>query len=364
MTLPGRSLWILRRPLVAVGLLLALVTGPGHAAPARPAPKPASPPTLRPVDVAVRAKTFEEQGNYASALQELKRLRAMQGPDADVELAIALDEARTGLADSAWARLHGPLLTAALADTAGLVRRNDYPFQREQLWVNGSFDGWYWYIARARAELTGFEGKGQTYPPDWFPDLPLMRDGDVAELNPQQSLLTQRYSVEATRFISANRAKPFFLYLAYNMPHVPLFPGKAYEGKSPRGRYGDVIEELDASVGAILEHVQKAGLDNDTVSAIAADIGASHATVALTDLTGRLIAEHSEPLDVALGERGGGLVHHQDARILGQRAADPVAGELVGGQAVLRRFLGRGQPQQPAGQRGRLRPGAPHDPLR
>ncbi len=114
------------------------------------APKPA---TRRPIDVATQARALEEQGNYASALQVLKTLRSLQGPDADVELAIALDEARTGFADSAWVRLHGPLLSAALEDTAGRERRSEYPFQRESMWINGSFDGWYWYVARARAEL-------------------------------------------------------------------------------------------------------------------------------------------------------------------------------------------------------------------
>ena len=77
-----------------------------------------------------------------AALTQLKLLRGMQGPDADLELTIALDEARTGLSDSAWARLHGPILAAALADTAGLGRRSEYPFQREGAWVNGRFDGW------------------------------------------------------------------------------------------------------------------------------------------------------------------------------------------------------------------------------
>ena len=154
----------LRHACGVLGLMLLTATA-AAAAPARPAPKrpvPASAPTMpemRPLDLAVRAKTLEEQGNYVSALQELKHLRSVQGPDADVELAIALDEARTGLADSAWARLHGPLLTAALADTMGLARRVDYPFQREQMWVNGSFDGWYWYIARARAELALTRGE-------------------------------------------------------------------------------------------------------------------------------------------------------------------------------------------------------------
>ncbi len=157
----------LRSPVRASCVVLTLVTLlvcaiAAHAAPAakptlakRPAAvaKPAAAATKRPIDLATQARVFEEQGNYASALVALKTLRGMQGPDADVELAIALDEARTGLVDSAWARLHGPLLTAALGDTAGLVRRTEYPFQREGMWVNGSFDGWYWYVARARAEL-------------------------------------------------------------------------------------------------------------------------------------------------------------------------------------------------------------------
>ena len=156
------------RPLVLVAAVLAvLLTLPAshaHAA-AKPAAKPAAPKasaakpaapkaaTAKPIDVALVARSLEEQGNYAGALTQLKLLRGMQGPDADLELTIALDEARTGLSDSAWARLHGPILTAALADTAGLGRRTEYPFQRESAWVNGSFDGWYWYVARARAEL-------------------------------------------------------------------------------------------------------------------------------------------------------------------------------------------------------------------
>jgi hypothetical protein len=120
------------------------------------ATKPASPgagESMKPIDIATRARVFEEEGAYASALEELKRLRSVEGPDADVELAVALDEARVGLVDSAWARLHSPLLDKALADTTGNVRRAEYPFQRESMWVNGTFDGWYWYIARARAEL-------------------------------------------------------------------------------------------------------------------------------------------------------------------------------------------------------------------
>jgi hypothetical protein len=134
------------------GIAAAATTPP--AATRKPAAKTApAAAARRPLDVATSARVFEEQGNYASALLELKLLRAMQAPDADVELMLALDEARVGLADSAWARLHTPVMDAALADTAGRIRRTEYPFQREGILVNGKFDGWYWYVARARAEL-------------------------------------------------------------------------------------------------------------------------------------------------------------------------------------------------------------------
>lgn len=163
-----------RRPSLSLAVALACIGGVAlalvaHAAAAPPtakrpasakpatakaaAARPAAGAALKPIEVALQARTLEETGNYVAALEQLKRLRGMQGADADLEIAIALDEARTGLADSAWARLHTPLLTAALADTGNAARRTEYPFQREGLWINGRFDGWHWYIARARAEL-------------------------------------------------------------------------------------------------------------------------------------------------------------------------------------------------------------------
>ena len=132
-------------------LLISAALGTYGAAPAKKAAPKA--PAAKPIEVALQARSLEEQGNYAGALVQLKRLRGMLGPDADLELTIALDEARTGQIDSAWTRLYGPLLTAALADTSDVRRRMDYPYQREGLWINGTYDGWYWYIARARAEL-------------------------------------------------------------------------------------------------------------------------------------------------------------------------------------------------------------------
>ena len=94
--------------------------------------------------------------------------------------------------------------------------------------------------ARKRARYTGYAQSDQTYPLDWFPPLPLMRNEEVVELNPKQELLTQTYTDEAIDFITANREEPFFLYLAHSMPHVPLYRSRRAEDKSLRGRYGDV----------------------------------------------------------------------------------------------------------------------------
>lgn len=118
------------------------------AAPAKPSPAP-----LNPAVVASDARTREDAGAYGLALEQLRTLRTLVPPDADLELAVALDEARSNLLDSAWVRLESPLLTAALADTGSFARWRDYPFQREPFWLNGRFDGWYWYVARARAEV-------------------------------------------------------------------------------------------------------------------------------------------------------------------------------------------------------------------
>lgn len=126
---------------------------------------------------------------------------------------------------------------------------------------------------RKRAEMTGYQGQGETYPTDWFPDLPLMRDEAVIETNPDQAQLTKRYNAEALQFITDNRRQPFFLYLAHSMPHVPLHPSPEFAGHSLRGKYGDVIEEIDAGVGRLLDHVRKLGLERDTLVVFTSDNG-------------------------------------------------------------------------------------------
>jgi len=129
--------------------------------------------------------------------------------------------------------------------------------------------------ARQRAELTGYAGQGSEFSPSGgFPQpLPLYEDDKVIETDSDQTTFTSRFTAKALEFISANQSRPFFLYLAHVMPHVPLFAGQRFSGTSRRGRYGDTVEELDWSVGEILARIQKLGIANDTLVLFASDNG-------------------------------------------------------------------------------------------
>jgi arylsulfatase A-like enzyme len=104
-------------------------------------------------------------------------------------------------------------------------------------------------------------------------NVPLMRNEEILERPAEQTTLTKRYTDEAIKFISANKNKPFFLYLAHSMPHMPLFRSKEFEGKSARGLYGDVIEELDANVGRVLDTLRQLKLDRNTLVVFTSDNG-------------------------------------------------------------------------------------------
>ncbi len=109
----------------------------------------------------------------------------------------------------------------------------------------------------------------------FVPPLPLMRGETVVEEEPDQALLTQRYTQEAVEFIeeSHRAGRPFFLYLAHTAPHPPLHASARFLGKSLRGLYGDVVEELDWSTGEILRRLQELGIDEKTLVMFSSDNG-------------------------------------------------------------------------------------------
>jgi len=107
---------------------------------------------------------------------------------------------------------------------------------------------------------------------DYF-NVPLMRNSQVIERPADQNTITKRYTEEAIKFISQKRDNPFFLYLAHSMAHVPLFRSKDFANKSLRGIYGDVVEELDWSMGEILDKLKETGLDKNTLVIFTSDNG-------------------------------------------------------------------------------------------
>lgn len=90
--------------------------------------------------------------------------------------------------------------------------------------------------------------------------------------------MTRRFTGEAVNFITAHRDSPFFVYIPHAMPHVPIASSHHFEGKSAYGLYGDVIEEIDWSVGRILDHLEILGLEENTILIFASDNGAQQWT--------------------------------------------------------------------------------------
>jgi arylsulfatase A len=106
-------------------------------------------------------------------------------------------------------------------------------------------------------------------------EVPLMRDEEVIEYPVDQTTLTRRYTEEAVRFLREHRDGPFLVYLPHTMCHHPLHVSEEFRGKSDRGLFGDVILELDWSVGQILGALKELGIDEKTLVIFTTDNGAA-----------------------------------------------------------------------------------------
>lgn len=113
---------------------------------------------------------------------------------------------------------------------------------------------------------------GLMYSNDMAP-LQLYRNEEVIENPVNQNTLTKRYTEESIKFIEDSRNRPFFLYLPHSMPHTPLAASEQFQGHSKRGLYGDAVEELDWSVGQIIDALKKNGLDDNTLVIFTSDNG-------------------------------------------------------------------------------------------
>jgi len=102
----------------------------------------------------------------------------------------------------------------------------------------------------------------------------IYRNDQVAiEAPADQTTLTQRLTLEALQFLESDHDKPFFLYYAQPFPHIPLHASEDFHGKSQAGLYGDVVEEIDWSIGKILEKIKQEGLDDNTLVIFTSDNG-------------------------------------------------------------------------------------------
>jgi arylsulfatase A len=133
-----------------------------------------------------------------------------------------------------------------------------------------------WHLGHKPAFLPtarGFdEYFGIPYSNDMVPT-PLMHNLETVEEPARQETLTLRYTEHAVKFIERSKGSPFFLYMPHTFPHIPLFASERFRGKSPQGIYGDVVEEMDWSVGELMAALKRTGADRNTVVLFSSDNG-------------------------------------------------------------------------------------------
>ena len=106
-----------------------------------------------------------------------------------------------------------------------------------------------------------------------YPPLPLYENEKIIEYNPSVNQMTTRLTERAVKFIQSHKDEPFFMYMPYSQPHVPLGVSEKFKGKSKAGLYGDAVMEIDWSVGEIVNTVKKLGLSENTLILFTSDNG-------------------------------------------------------------------------------------------
>jgi len=176
-------------------------------------------------------------------------------------------DARNGLADSE-STLAEVMKSAGYA--TGCIGKWHLGFVPGMRPMDQGFDSYYGVLHNLdRHETVVFEKEG---------GMPVLR-GDAVEKRPAvPAEMTGLYTAEALKFIEANRERPFFLYLGHAMPHLPFDASPQSKGRSQRGLYGDVVEELDDSTGKILDTLRSLGLAETTLVLFTSDNGPERKT--------------------------------------------------------------------------------------
>ena len=163
---------------------------------------------------------------------------------------------------------------------AELMKQKGYATGMAGKWHLGDAKRWL-PTAQGFDEWLGLPYSNDMWPlhpesPKGYPDLPMF-DGDrivgPAMTHADQEQLTTRYTERAVSFIERTKDRPFFFYLAHNMPHVPLHVSSKFAGRSGAGLYGDVVQEIDWSVGQVLDALRRTGIDQDTWVVFTSDNG-------------------------------------------------------------------------------------------
>lgn len=140
------------------------------------------------------------------------------------------------------------------------------------------FDSWFGLPYSHDMRMTvlrdnGYNTAAYYSPKPEYWDVPLMQNERVIERPVDHRTLTKRYTDQAVQFIAENRNGPFFLYLAHSLPHIPLARSDEFVGHSAGGMYGDVVEEIDWSVGKVLDALRAAGVERNTLVLFTSDNG-------------------------------------------------------------------------------------------
>jgi len=206
-------------------------------------------------------------GRYPIRNGMTSKARGVLFPDSDGglpqdEITIAEMLKQKNYATACIGKWHLGHLPQHLPTTQGFDYYWGIPYSNDMDAVPGSK-----YYREESLDDPAFYAKISTY------QVPLIENKTEIERPADQTNITRRYTEKAVEFIKANKDNPFFLYLPHSMPHIPLFAGEAFYGKSPRGHYGDVIEEIDWSVGEVMKTVESLGIDDNTLIVFTSDNG-------------------------------------------------------------------------------------------
>jgi arylsulfatase A-like enzyme len=163
-----------------------------------------------------------------------------------------------------------PEVLKPLGYSTGMVGKWHMGYQKEFLPTNNGFDSYY---GIPYSNDMGYDTSPTRSSSRFYPKLYMLENEKIVEEGYDQTKMTKDYTSKVVDFIEKNKSKPFFMYYAPNFPHVPLYASKDFLGKSKRGLYGDVVEELDWSVGKIMETLKKNNLEENTLVIFTSDNG-------------------------------------------------------------------------------------------